>query len=405
MVKLAELDISDMVLDPACGTGRFLIWAMNDMIRKVDNSTQHNKDQLKNNIRLKQLFGVDIDNRIAKIAKMNMWIHGDGKTNIIRNNGLILYSQPFNGHEAYDNSFDVVLTNPPLGDLNYQEGYSDEFRIRTEVLPLKNKTEDKLKQVNERIKKYQNEKSELENQKSSFENNEFIQNYKMLENSEKTSENKSKIRELKQNEIVREYFKILRNIKQKERAIQNNEEQKTKFEAHIRANNCEYEITGNTMKGGALFINAIYHYLHSTRDSSALPEWRGGKIITIVDEGVLNTDDYGRTREFIKTNFYIKAIISLSRDTFIPVSNTSNKTSVLYAIKKQDPTAVQQEPIFYAHVEKVGMDTKKKVCANHLESVLEKYLEFKKKVTASYDGLYFNKQKFLSHGFEKGTIE
>ncbi len=222
MVKLAELDISDMVLDPACGTGRFLIWAMNDMIRKVDNSTQHNKDQLKNNIRLKQLFGVDIDNRIAKIAKMNMWIHGDGKTNIIRNNGLILYSQPFNGHEAYDNSFDVVLTNPPLGDLNYQEGYSDEFRIRTEVLPLKNKTEDKLKQVNERIKKYQNEKSELENQKSSFENNEFIQNYKMLENSEKTSENKSKIRELKQNEIVREYFKILRNIKQKERAIQNN---------------------------------------------------------------------------------------------------------------------------------------------------------------------------------------
>jgi len=29
-----------------------------------------------------------------------------------------------------------------------------------------------------------------------------------------------------------------------------------------------------------------------------------------------------------------------------------------YAIKKEDPDAIQQEPIFYAHVEKVGLDTK-----------------------------------------------
>src|SRR6185503_20004150 len=31
MVKLAELDFKDLVLDPACGTGRFLIYSMNDM--------------------------------------------------------------------------------------------------------------------------------------------------------------------------------------------------------------------------------------------------------------------------------------------------------------------------------------------------------------------------------------
>ena len=159
------------------------------------------------------------------------------------------------------------------------------------------------------------------------------------------------------------------------------------------------------MKGGALFINAIYHYLKSNREPEALPEWRGGKMITIIDEEVLNTDDYSKTREFIKENFYIKAVISLSRDTFIPVSNTSNKTSVFYAIKKQDPSAVQQEPIFYAHAERVGMDTKKKVCPNDLEPTLEKYFEFKNEVIASYDGLHFNRQKFLNQGFEKGKIE
>jgi type I restriction-modification system DNA methylase subunit len=197
----------------------------------------------------------------------------------------------------------------------------------------------------------------------------------------------------------------MRTIKQKQKTILNNEEQINQLEALIRTNNCEYEVTGNTMKGGALFINAIYHYLKSGRDPEALPEWRGGKMISIIDEGVLNTDDYVKTREFIRRNFYIKAVISLSRDTFVPVSNTSNKTSVLYAIKKQDSSAVQQEPIFYAHSERVGMDTKKKVCPNHLEPILNKYFEFKRKVEASYEGLNFDKRKFLDQEFEKGEIQ
>jgi type I restriction-modification system DNA methylase subunit len=352
-----------------------------------------------------ELFGADIDNRIAKIAKMNMWIHGDGKTNITRHNGLLLHTKSFDGHETFDNTVEVVLTNPPLGNLNYQEGYTNDFRNRMKVLPLKNKTKEKLKQIKERIETYRNEKSDLENQKLSLEDDEIVQNYKTLERSEQNGEIKRQIRELKQNKIIKKYLKIVRSIKQKGKTIQNNEEQKAELEALIRTNSCEYEVTGNTMKGGALFINAIYHYLKSDRDPEALPEWRGSKMITIIDEGVLNTDDYVGTRDFIRENFYVKAVISLSRDTFVPVSNTSNKTSIFYAIKKQDPSAVQQEPIFYAHAEKVGMDTKKKVCPNHLEPTLERYFEFKNKVIASYDGLHFNRQKFLNQGFEKGKIE
>jgi len=405
MVKLAELNVHDIVLDPACGTGRFLIWAMDDMVIKVDKSSERNKEVLKSHIRLHQLFGADIDNRIAKIAKMNMWIHGDGKTNITRHNGLLLHTKSFDGHETFDNTVDVVLTNPPLGDLNYQEGYNNVFRNRMKVLPLKNKTEEKLKQVKERIEKYRNEKTGLENQRLSLEDDEIVQNYKTLERCEQNRDVKRQIRELKQNEIVKEYLKVVRNIKQKETTIQNNEEQKGELEALIRTGSCEYEVTGNKMKGGALFVNAIYHYLKSDREPEALPEWRGSKMVTIIDEGVLNTDDYVSVREFIRRNFYVKAVISLSRDTFIPVSNTSNKTSIFYAIKKQDPSAVQQEPIFYAHAEKVGMDTKKKVCLNHLEPTLERYFEFKNKVIASYDGLHFNRQKFLNQGFEKGKIE
>jgi len=162
------------------------------------------------------------------------------------------------------------------------------------------------------------------------------------------------------------------------------------------------------MKGGALFVGTAIYYLKNVRDSSALPEWRGGKLLIILDEGILNTDDYKEVRQLIKKYFYIKAIISLSRDTFVPVSSTSTKTSVLYAIKKEDPDAVQQEPIFFAHVEKVGIDTRKRVCANHLfnsgNDILSKYMEFKKKVLSSYIETIFSRQKFAEQGLSKGTI-
>ena len=94
-------------------------------------------------------------------------------------------------------------------------------------------------------------------------------------------------------------------------------------------------------------------------------------MLTILDEGILNTDNYKHVRDYIKTHFYIKAIISLTRDAFVPVSKTSTKTSILYAIKKTDLTAIQKEPIFFAHVDKVGVDTKRKECENHLDRILE----------------------------------
>jgi type I restriction-modification system DNA methylase subunit len=112
----------------------------------------------------------------------------------------------------------------------------------------------------------------------------------------------------------------------------------------------------------------------------------------------LNTNDYAHVRKFIRDRFYIKAIISLTRDTFVPVSRTMTKTSILYAIKKDDPTAKQQEPIFYAHAERVGVNTRRRTCPNDLfgptgYDVLSKFSEFKKQVLNSYDGLHFNVKK------------
>jgi type I restriction-modification system DNA methylase subunit len=313
MVKLANLESSDVILDPACGTGRFLIWAMDDMMNKASGK---NVDQIIKSIRYNQLFGTDNDTNVAKLAKMNMYIHGDGKANIWDDDGLLLYKT-----KQLDNKLDVILTNPPLGRMNYRKAsYDEDFFKRMEVIPREN-TDQPLSGDDE-------------------------------------DENK---------------------------------------------------ITGNLMKGGALFINACHYYLKNERDQRAKIEWRGGQLLIIIDEGILNTDDYKKTRQFIRQKFYVKAIISLTTDTFVPVSKTPTKTSILYAIKKDDPSASQREPIFYAHAAKVGMDTKKRPTANHLmnekgEDILSKYLAFKTKVLESYDGEEFNPRKFDAFNLKGGLI-
>ena len=357
MVRLAELDTTDNILDPACGTGRFLIYSMDDMISKV--SGKNIEEQIKI-IKEEQLVGSDYDVNVAKLAKMNMYIHKDGKTNIKDNDGLLLFD--------LDGKTDVILTNPPLGDVSYKRSnYDKKFQVeRMEVIPKKNKTFDKLEQ---KKKKYQEAVYRL---------NEYAKNARREE---------------------------IKAISRTQKLID-----KYQKEIHqLEIDEPEFEITGNKMKGGALFINAAKYYLKDVRDSNALPEWRGGRLIIILDEGILNTEDYKETRDFIKKYFYIKAIISLTRDTFVPVSKTSTKTSILYAIKKDDITAVQQEPIFYAHVDKVGVDNRNKVCENHLfndgNDILSKYFYFKENIMQSYGGLKFDIEKFKSKDFKSGVLE
>jgi type I restriction enzyme M protein len=351
MVKLAELHPSDVIFDPACGTARFLTHSMEDMIEKAK-GTRDETEKIRH-IKKEQLFGTDDDPTVAKLAKMNMYIHGDGKTNIQDEDGLTQFSK--------DGKVDVILTNPPLGDLDYWRSiYDDDFRLkRMEVIPKKNLTKEKLDQVEKRIMKVQEDL-----------------------NSSNLSVKQSK-----------RLGKRLSELQQK----------KIELEYQIRNGNSQYTTSGKQMKGGALFLNAIRYYLKPKRDASELPEWRGGKTITILDEGILNTDNYKDVRDILRKHFFIKAIISLTRDTFVPISNTATKTSILYAIKKDDPDVVQQEPVFFGHAEKVGLDTRGRVCKNDLFSVtgadgtlLSKFFEFKHTVIESYDGVTFNRSKFLA---------
>lgn len=74
---LAELTKNDILYDPCCGTGGFLIAGMKRMFQLVGNDNDK-----KQNIRTKQLVGVEYLPQMYTYTCSNMMLRGDGKTNV-----------------------------------------------------------------------------------------------------------------------------------------------------------------------------------------------------------------------------------------------------------------------------------------------------------------------------------
>ena len=111
------------VLDTSCGSGGFLLYAL-DKVREQASEfydpIKEEKDHYKHwhDFAEKNLFGIEINDQIARTAKMNMIIHDDGHTNVIALDGLLneeeLRAKSGNKEFQY-NSFDFIVTNPPFG--------------------------------------------------------------------------------------------------------------------------------------------------------------------------------------------------------------------------------------------------------------------------------------------------
>ena len=77
-----------------------------------------------------------------------------------------------------------------------------------------------------------------------------------------------------------------------------------------------------------------------------------GRLLTVMDESVLNTVSNQPFREYLLQHFIVRAVISLPKNTFVKAQG-SVKTSVLFLRKKIDP-AEMQPPVFMALCENVG---------------------------------------------------
>lgn len=84
MVELARLNIDDVVLDTCTGTGGFLMEAMEVLIKKANGN-----ELIINNIKENQLIGFEIDSVLFALACSNMFLHGDGRTNLLFRSSLL----------------------------------------------------------------------------------------------------------------------------------------------------------------------------------------------------------------------------------------------------------------------------------------------------------------------------
>lgn len=117
-VEMLQPAIHETVLDPCCGSGGFLIHALERVRRE---SPLASPDALTDYCSAK-LWGFDIDSRAVRVAKALTIVATGGSGNFRRLNSLVNDASSGEGaqartiEEAYgtNNGFDVILTNPPF---------------------------------------------------------------------------------------------------------------------------------------------------------------------------------------------------------------------------------------------------------------------------------------------------
>lgn len=138
MVDLAQIKVTKAkiprVLDACCGSGGFLISAMGRMIKEANalvGITTKERATLISSIKNEALFGIDAgsDPAIYRIARMNMYLHGDGGSHIYHADSLDkTLGSVGNASIEYNKqlkevreliigkglTFDVILSNPPF---------------------------------------------------------------------------------------------------------------------------------------------------------------------------------------------------------------------------------------------------------------------------------------------------
>ncbi len=123
MVELVDPQPFDLVIDPACGPGGFLIESLRHKWDRVDKDaaqlgwTEAATAEERQSVAIKSIFGIEKDAFLAKVAKAYMAIMGDGKGGIFCQDSL---DRPETWpaevkREIVPGRFDIVLANPPFG--------------------------------------------------------------------------------------------------------------------------------------------------------------------------------------------------------------------------------------------------------------------------------------------------
>ncbi len=123
MIDLLDPSPDEMLVDPACGSGSFLIAAIEHVWRKLDAEARAKGwsaellGKRKREAATRYFRGIDKDAFLAKVTKAYMAIIGDGRGGVFCENSLLPPGEwPARTQDKIAlASFDVLLTNPPFG--------------------------------------------------------------------------------------------------------------------------------------------------------------------------------------------------------------------------------------------------------------------------------------------------
>ncbi len=269
MTRLAEplcnWNRTDVCIDACCGTGGFLIELLTEMRQKVrDNRslTDNQRNTLFRRIADESIFGIDAgtDPPIARIARLNMYLHGDGGSRIYATDALDKRVMPPDSATPEEKKntaelrdlligdgmlFDLALTNPPFSMDMTEANAQESVILRQYALSTEGK----------------------------------------YGTSKRTS----------------------------------------------------------SLRSSIMFLERYHDILKP-----------GGKLITVIDDSVLGGPKFGFARDWIRRNFVVRAVISLSGDAF-QRSGARSKTSVLFLVKKTSQSEAQPD-IFMAESIALGLD-------------------------------------------------
>lgn len=197
MTEILDPQEGEVICDPTCGSGGFLIKAFEYVREKIEADVRRHKDEFRTKlegidfenkseeeqIEISQaiedmqsalnkeldtsvegsrmymlsrncIYGTDANPRMARTSKMNMIMHGDGHGGVHHHDGLL------NVNGIFEERFDVILTNPPFGqsvDRNQLISEADKFTDEDMKIKYRAKYgkayDEALKQVDENIGK------------------------------------------------------------------------------------------------------------------------------------------------------------------------------------------------------------------------------------------------------------
>lgn len=195
MVEILDPQEGEIICDPCCGSGGFLIKVFEYVRTKIEHEIQEAKENIKEkyytdkftklnekeqakidnivneqfsllnteldiinpNSRIRRLsydclFGTDANPRMARTAKINMIMHGDGHGGVHHHDGLL------NVNGIFDERFDIILTNPPFGSrvekslkIIEQDKFTDQGKIKKYTNRFGQDYLMAMKQVNDHI--------------------------------------------------------------------------------------------------------------------------------------------------------------------------------------------------------------------------------------------------------------